>query len=98
MNSSIWLRRTGLPLYLFFTGAVYSQELLDPAFRLNQTDKAVLESGDFRDELPCRVTSEKAALRFDFAISCRLYRIFSAEEPEICRRAATGTVARHSDR
>src|SRR5215831_6162800 len=66
MSSLIWLRRTGLPLLcLFAHGLVYSQTLLDPALRLNQTDMAALESGEFRDELPCKVTPEKPALRFD---------------------------------
>src|SRR5215472_5408664 len=66
MSLSIWLRRSGLPLlYLFGHGLVYSQELLDPAFRLHQTDMAVLESDEFRDDLPCKVTPEKPALRFD---------------------------------
>jgi hypothetical protein len=66
MSSLIWLQRTSLPLlYLSACGMVYSQELLDPAFRLNQTDMAVLESGEFRDDLPCKVTPENPAFRFD---------------------------------
>src|SRR5215831_19094570 len=66
MGSLIWLRRTGLPvLYLFAQSLVYSQELLDHALRLHQTDMAVLESGEFLDDLPCKVTPEKPALRFD---------------------------------
>jgi len=66
MSSLIWLRRTGLPLlYLFAHCLVYSQALLDPAFRLHQTDMAVLESDEFRHDLPCKVTPEKPALRFD---------------------------------
>jgi hypothetical protein len=66
MSLSIWLRTSGLPLlYLFAHGLVYSQALMEPAFRLNQTDKVVLESRKFRDELPCKVTPEKPALRFD---------------------------------
>jgi hypothetical protein len=60
------LQRTRLPLlYLFAHGLVYSQELLDPALRLQQTDMAVLESDEFYDDLPCKVTPEKPALRFD---------------------------------
>jgi hypothetical protein len=66
MSSLRWLRRTGLPLLcLFAHGMVYSQARLDPDLRLNQTVMAVLESGEFRDDLPCKVTSEKPALRFD---------------------------------
>jgi hypothetical protein len=61
-----WLRRTGVPLlYLFTHGPVYSQAQLDPDLWLNQTDMAVLESSEFRDDLPCKVTPEKPALRFD---------------------------------
>src|SRR5262249_4419729 len=66
MSSVIWLRRTGLPLlYLFVYGPVYSQAPLDLAFRLHQSDMAVLESGEFGDDLPCKVTPGKPALRFD---------------------------------
>jgi hypothetical protein len=66
MSSLIWLRTAGVPLLcLFAHGLVYSQTLLDPALRLNQTDMAVLESGEFRDDLPCKVVPEKPALRFD---------------------------------
>ena len=66
MSSLILLRRTGLPLlFLLAHSVVCSQALLDPAFRLNQTDMAVLESSEFRDDLPCKVTPEKPALRFD---------------------------------
>src|SRR5215467_16074706 len=66
MSSLVWLRRTGLPLLcLLANGLVYSQTLLDAALRLNQTDMAVLESDEFRDDLPCKVTPEKPALRFD---------------------------------
>jgi hypothetical protein len=55
MSSLIWLRGTGLPLLcLFANGLVYSQTLLDPALRLNQTDMAALESGEFRDDLPAK--------------------------------------------
>jgi hypothetical protein len=62
----IWLRRTGLPLlYLFTDGLVYSQTLLDPAFHLLQTDTAVLQSDEFRDNLQCKVTPVKPTLRFD---------------------------------
>jgi hypothetical protein len=66
MSSLICLRRGGLALLcLFVHDVMYSQALLDSAFRLNQTDLAVLESGEFRDDLPCKVTPEKPALRFD---------------------------------
>jgi hypothetical protein len=66
MSSLIWLRAAGvLPLCLFADGLVYSQTLLDPALRLNETDMAVLESGEFRDDLPCKVAPDKPALRFD---------------------------------
>jgi len=66
MSSLRWLRRTGLPLlYLFAQGLVYSQARLDPGLWLNQTDVAVFESGEFRDELPCKVPPEKPELRFD---------------------------------
>src|SRR6516165_1361826 len=66
MSSLILLRRTGLPLlFLLAHSVVCSQALLDPAFRLNQTDMAVLESSEFRDDLPCKVTPEKPMLRFD---------------------------------
>src|SRR5215831_7084904 len=78
MSLSIWLRRSGLPLlYLFGHGLVYSQELLDPAFRLHQTDIAVLESDEFRDDLPCKVTPEKPALRFDL----RFHAYYSVSIP-----------------
>jgi len=66
MSSLIWLRRTGLPLlYLFSHGLAYSQAPLDPAFQLLQTDLAVLQSDEFRDDLPCKVTPIKPAFRFD---------------------------------
>jgi hypothetical protein len=66
MSSWICLRRTGLPLLcLFVHRVVYSQALLDPAFRPNQTEMAILESGEFRDDLPCKVSPEKPSLRFD---------------------------------
>src|SRR5215471_892376 len=66
MSSLRWLRRAGLPsLYLFTHGLVHSQALLDPSFRLHQSDMAVLQSGEFRDDLACKVTPEKPALRFD---------------------------------
>jgi hypothetical protein len=66
MSSLTWLRRTGLPLlYLFAHGLIYSQALLAPAFQLHQTDTAILQSDEFRDDLPCKVTPVKPALRFD---------------------------------
>ena len=66
MSSLIRSRRTGLPvLYLFAQSLVYSQELLDHALRLHQTDMAVLESDEFHHDLACKVTPEKPALRFD---------------------------------
>ena len=66
MSPLIGLRRTGLPvLFLLVRGVGYSQTVLDTAFRLNQTDMAILESSEFREDLPCKVTPEKPALRFD---------------------------------
>jgi hypothetical protein len=44
---------------------VYSQALLEPAFQLHQTDLAVLQSDEFRDDVPCKVTPVKPAFRFD---------------------------------
>jgi hypothetical protein len=66
LSSSRWLWRIGLlPLYLFAHGPAHSQARLEPDFWLNQTDVAVLESAESRDDLPCKVTPEKPALRFD---------------------------------
>jgi hypothetical protein len=66
MSPLIGLRRTGLPvLFLLVRGVMCSQTVLDTAFRLNQTDMAILESSEFREDLPCKVTPDKPALRFD---------------------------------
>jgi hypothetical protein len=66
MSSLKWLQRAGVLLvFLFVRGLAYSQVLLDPALRLHQSDLAVLEADEFRDELPCKVTPEKPVLRFD---------------------------------
>jgi len=66
MSPLIGLRRTGLPvLFLLVRGVMYSQTVLETAFRLNQADMAILESSEFREDLPCKVTPDKPALRFD---------------------------------
>jgi hypothetical protein len=92
----MWSRRTGLPLlYLFANGMVYSQSLLGPALRLNQTDSAVLESGEFRDDLPCKVTPEKPALRFDlrfhadYTVSIPVKNLAPGEEQLLVRLRIT---------
>lgn len=68
MTSMHCLKLRGIILPLLFastSGLGLSQVLLDPALRLQQSDMAVLESDEFRRELPCRVITEKPALRFD---------------------------------
>ena len=69
MSSWTWLQRAGLLLVFLFTRSfAYSQVLLDPGLRLHQSELAVLEADEFRDELPCKVTPEKPTLRFDLRL------------------------------
>src|ERR1700688_3399431 len=64
--------RTGpaAPLLLFIvtTGIGLSQMPLDTNLRLHNSDAAVLESDESRSDLPCRVSPEKPALRYDLRL------------------------------
>ena len=65
------VRRTSLIPFLLFigtSGVALSQVPLDTNLRLNNSDAAVLESDELRNDLPCRVSPEKPALRYDLRL------------------------------
>jgi hypothetical protein len=74
------VRSNPVAAFLLFIGTAsmgLSQVPLDINLRLHNSDAAVLESDESRNELPCRVSPEKPALRYDL----RLYVDYKISVP-----------------
>src|SRR5260370_314937 len=55
-------------LFIVTTTMGLSQVPLDTNLRLHNSDATVLESDESRNDLPCRVSTEKPALRYDLRL------------------------------
>jgi len=74
------VRSNPVAAFLLFIGTAsmgLSQVPLDINLRLHNSDAAVLESDESRNDLPCRVSPEKPALRYDL----RLYVDYKISVP-----------------